>query len=66
MDSLMEKVFDEVNFLDILRPMECVERLGGRVSLRSVGKLRGNTGSRDCKYTGHETGRHRSLCQSDK
>ena len=29
MDSLMEKVFDEVNFLDILRPMECVERLGG-------------------------------------
>ena len=25
----MEKVFDEVNFLDILRPMECVERLGG-------------------------------------
>ena len=29
MDSLVGKVFDEVNFLDILRPMECVEKLGG-------------------------------------
>lgn len=29
MDSLIGKVFDEVNFLDILRPMECVEKLGG-------------------------------------
>ncbi len=29
MDSLISSVFDEVNFLDILRPMECVEKLGG-------------------------------------
>ncbi len=29
MDSLIGSVFDEVSFLDILRPMDCVEKLGG-------------------------------------
>ena len=27
-DNLIKKVFDEVNYLDILRPVECMEKLG--------------------------------------